>query len=264
MDLQLLGRVIWRFKGLVVAGTVLACALAVFSYVRVSFDDGLSITYRESESWESLSTVFVTSRGFPWGSIESVPPEGEGEAETSRQTSPAVDSGRLTTLAAIYMQLASGDGVRALMLRDGPIEGSVSTFPVFAGNNGPQLPLITLAAVGATPQEAHVLGGRYLNAFLRYLRQQQIAGNIEKDDRVRLQVVRQQQPPSLLEGRSKTVPVLVFIAVMTGVIGLAFVLENARPGRRPPADQVSVVEQFPAEARAVEPTTPRDATRRTA
>ncbi len=44
-------------------------------------------------------------------------------------------------------------------------------------------------------------------------------------------------------------PVLVFIAVMTGVIGLAFVLENARPGQRPPADQVSVVEQFPGEAR---------------
>ena len=40
----------------------------------------------------------------------------------------------------------------------------------------------------------------------------------------------------LLEGRSKTVPIVVFLTVMLAVIGLAFILENLRPRVRPVAD----------------------------
>lgn len=248
MDLQLFGRVLWRFKVLVVLGLVLAAGLAFLSYVRVELQDGKPVfTYRESESWESLASVFVTSRGFPWGSIDGggvEPGTGTGSPDI---TSPAVDPSRLTTLAAIYMQLAAGDGVRRLMLENGPVDGIVQTFPVFAANSDAQLPLITLSAVSATPGQAQALNTRYLDAFLTYMRQQQVSGGIDPDTRVRLQVVREPQRAQLLEGRGLTMPILVFLAVVSAVTALAFVLENLRPLPRPlPANTI-----LPAEPRPV-------------
>ena len=37
------------------------------------------------------------------------------------------------------------------------------------------------------------------------------------------------QPPKIFQGRSKTMPIVVFLAVMMAAIGLAFLLENVRP-----------------------------------
>jgi hypothetical protein len=228
VDTKLFARVLWRFRWLVAAGAVLAVALAALAFVRVDFEDGgPTFTYRDAEQWESLATVFVTSRGFPWGSITPT------EIDSSGKGSTAVDPGYLTTLAAIYRQLATGDGVRRLMLDQGPVDGAVQTFPVYADNGNGQLPLITLSAIASSPAQAENLSARYLDAFLAYMRQQQDAGNIDPDKRVQFEVVRQPQPAELLQGRSKTLPILVFLAVMTCVVGLAFVLENTRPRIKP-------------------------------
>jgi hypothetical protein len=251
VDLQLFLRVLWRFRLLIAAGFVLAIVLATLAFVRVDTAEGsFRLTYREQEKWESLSTVFVTTKGFPWGSVNY----GSEDASGGGGSVPAADPGRLTTLAAIYMQLASGDGVRALMLKDGPIRGVVQTFPVFAANSDTQLPLVTLSAIAASPEEARRLGVRYLQAFLSYLESQQIAGDIDPEDRVRFQVVREPQPAVLLEGRSTTLPILVFLAVMTAVVGLAFVLENLRPRSRPVEPPTAVDPRAPYEPRVtVEP-----------
>jgi hypothetical protein len=228
MDLKLFARVLWRFRWLVAGGAVLAVVLALFAFVRVGFQDGSpTFTYRDDEQWESLSTVFVTSRGFPWGSITPT------EVDSSGQGTTAVDPSYLTTLAAIYMQLATGDGVRRLMLQRGPVRGEVQTFPVYADNGNGQLPLITLSAISTTPKEAENLSRQYLEAFLSYMRNQQNLGRIDPEKRVQFEVVRQPQPAERLQGRSKTLPILVFLAVMTGVIGLAFMLENTRPRIKP-------------------------------
>ena len=74
MDLQLILRVLWRFKLLVGIGVVLAFVLAFLSYYKVSPGGDPMLEPRQSESWESLSTIFVTSRGFPWGSTGEVSP----------------------------------------------------------------------------------------------------------------------------------------------------------------------------------------------
>ena len=42
--------------------------------------------------------------------------------------------------------------------------------------------------------------------------------------------------PKMLKGRSKTMPIVVFMGVMSVIIGLAFALENARPRARAVAE----------------------------
>ena len=70
MDLNLYVRVLWRFKLIVALGLLLAFTLAFLSYATVRFD-GVppTVEYRQSEQWESLATVGVTSRSFDPGSV---------------------------------------------------------------------------------------------------------------------------------------------------------------------------------------------------
>jgi hypothetical protein len=252
MDLQLILRVVWRFKVLVGCGLVLALALATLSFVKISFKDGSpTMEYRQAEQWESLSTLFVTSRGFPWGESgvqKPVPvPTGEEPAQTA-QIGP--DPAHLVSLAALYVRLAISDPVLEQMQRDGPINGALQAFPVASSDNGEgqELPMVTLSAIAGTPAEAKELAGRHAQAFLKYLRREQAEADIPVEERVVLQVVRQPQAPTLLEARKKTRPVVVFVAVMIAVLGLAFVLENLRPrvrvvpGHEQPFDVVAAPE----------------------
>jgi hypothetical protein len=55
--------------------------------------------------------------------------------------------------------------------------------------------------------------------------------------RVRVEVVRQPQVPTLLVPRKKTRPIIVFLTVAIATFGLAFILENLRPRVRVVPDQ---------------------------
>jgi hypothetical protein len=225
MDLQLFSRVVWRFRALIAAGLLLACLLAFLSFVRVGFAGGHPrVTYREQEQYESLSEVFVTTRGFPWGSLSEAVGTNPGSVSTP-------DAGRLSSLATLYLELATTDGVLKRLHRTGPVHGIVRAFPVFPGGNSDNspLPLVTLSAVSHSPSSAQQLGQRYLAAFGEFIAHRQAGADIRLQDRVRLETVREPTPGKLLQARKKTRPILIFVTVMLAVLGLAFILENARP-----------------------------------
>jgi hypothetical protein len=230
VDLQLFFRVLWRFKALVACGLVLAICLGVFASARVSFSGGFKLTYRQQEQWESLSTLFVTTHGFPWGSIS------ESAASTAQPGQPAhisrsPDASRLSSLAMLYMQLATSDAVLQRIGKTGPIHGILQTFPVYPANNSdnPPLPLITLSAIAAEPAGAQALNLRYVNAFRKFIEHRQATADIADDDRVQLQVVRAPAPAHLLQGRKMTKSIVAFMTVLIAFCGLAFILENLRP-----------------------------------
>ncbi len=237
MDLALLFRVIWRFRLLFVLGAITATVLALLSFARLETKDGYALAYRDQEQWESLATLFVTSTGFPWGAV-SDQVASEPRLDGGAAADP-VDPGRLTTLAGLYMQLATSDPVLRLMAQKGPIDGQLQTFPVFSTNNsdGSQLPMITFSAIAATPKAAVRLVGTHISAFTTFIQREQVRSGIPADKRVRVQVVRQPLPAVLLEPRKKTRPILVFIAVMSAVFGLMFALENLRPRLRTVPDK---------------------------
>jgi hypothetical protein len=237
VDLQLVIRVLWRFKLLVVIGLLAAYGLAFYSYYNVELSGGPKLTPRESEQWESLTTLFVTSRGFPWGQVSDL---GEGEVAGSdlparRSTPSSVDPARMVGLSALYMELATSDVVLKEMLKTGPIDGALQAFPVVPGGNKSldPVPMFTLSAIGPTPDQAQKLAQRHVKSFLRVLWRRQTSAGIPQYQRVVVEIVRQPQPAVLLEGRKLTRPIVIFLAVMIAVFAFAFVLENLRPRVRP-------------------------------
>ena len=245
MDLRLYFQVLWRFRLLTVCGLLLAASLAFLSYVNVGYASGRpTFTYRESQQWAGYTKLFVTQEGFPWGysvmpSVDAIDPAAPPSGVNLR----FADQSRFTNLAILYAQLATSDPVRMIMRETGPVRGRVIAAPVLALNNpGSPLPIISLAGISASPASAKALAERVTAAIQEYLRRQQESNDIPTSDRVQVQVLEAPRAAQLFQGRSLTLPIVVFLALMTATTALAFVLENLRPGARPaiaPADEES-------------------------
>jgi hypothetical protein len=242
MDVNLYLRVLWRFRVLAAIGLLLATALALAALVKVSFDDGLQVSYRGSEQWSSSSSIFVTQQGFPLGrSIydEVVPVGGQGGSadgtlpDASSYVPRFADPSRFSSYAQLYARLAASDLLKQRMLRDGPLQGSVGAA---AGtdprNPGIVLPLVEIQGIAATADAARTTAARATSALVGYVEQEQTANEIAKNRRIILRVLNEPSTPVLLAPRSKTRPVFIFAAVLIAVAGLIFLLENMRPQPR--------------------------------
>ena len=244
MDFQLYARVLWRFRLLVLLGLILALSLATASFVRIGPS---GVKYRETELWSSTTRVLITQEGFPEGRLYGQTPSAAAEPQAS-----LVDPGRFNNLAVLYSELATSDQVRGLMRRDGPLRGRVIATPVVAGGEfRTQLPMIDLTAISTSPRGAILLARRAAAALKTYIRDEQSASNVPETDRAIIAPVVRPATAEIFRPRSKTMPIVVFLAVMVLTVGLALLLENLRP-RGPGANA------------ATEPELSRQPTRRTA
>jgi hypothetical protein len=241
MDLQLYLRVFWRFRVLVAAGLLLASGLAFLSFVDVKLDGGKpSFAYRQGEQWESLATLEIASARFNAGSVVDPEtrslfrtPDQQQAPEEEADPSQFASLGYLNELTTVLMPLATSDEVFRIVRSDGggPIRGLLQTFPVAVGDA--PVPLMTFSAISASPNEAVSLARRHVRAFKAFVTRRQVADGIPARERVVVREVRQPQAAALLEGRKLTRPIIVFLTVMTIILGLCFVLENLRPRVRP-------------------------------
>lgn len=230
MDLQLVIRVLWRFKAIVISGLLLAFTLAFLSMVRVQFDKSPHFSYRAQPTYESVTTVFVTTHGFPWGALDL-----RAGSETNAPRG-VVDTGVLRNFASLYLTLATSDPVMRTMASEGPIDGTVSAYPILAADST-TLPLVGLSAVSTTPQRAFGLAVRHLHAFQDWLKASQDAAGTKPDNRIVLEPVSGPLRAHLLMGRKVTKPILIFLATSLAIFGLAFLLENLRPRTLPVAER---------------------------
>jgi hypothetical protein len=228
MDLRLLSGVLWRFRFLVFSGFCVAAALTFLSVARVNPGGSPMFAYRGTETWLGTARVFVTESGFPWGRRIITPPTQGAPSSTTES-----DPGRLSSLAILYSNLATGDPVRRILLKGGPYKAKFSAAPLQADANGNTLPIIQISATGTSRQTANENAARATLALVQYIRQQQIANKIPANQRVQLQVIQSPKKPIIIAGRPKVIPFLVFVSVMGLVIGLALALENLRPRRQP-------------------------------
>jgi hypothetical protein len=244
VDLQLYLRVLWRFRVLVGIGFLLACALAFLSMVRVDPSHSPHLRYRQDQQWVSYATLFVTQRGFPWGrSVIPSASTGVYPSATSGSDQQYADPSRFSSLAILYSQFATSDPVRQIMLRNGPIDGTIEAAPVLSQTGYTEaLPLVSIAGIGKTPKDAISLASRTMVALEEFLQQQQIRNRIPAESRVLVTVVNRPDKAKLLAGRSLTVPIVVFLCVMIVFSGIAFLLENMRPRIRPVATEAVVAD----------------------
>lgn len=222
MDLGQYGRVLRRFWPLVVTGVVLAIGLAFLSLVRVTSH---GVFYRKPVVWQSQAQLLLTEPGAPWFRSQIPAPSTGG---TGSSTPP--QSVNLAGLTDLYSQFANGDEVKRLMRAEGaPATWSITAAPAVPTIQYSALPVITLAghANSANGAVSAVEYGR--RALVEYVKLQQQAGKIPKGQRITLQIVQAATKPSVFQPRKKTLPIVVFLAVMALTIGLVFILENLRP-----------------------------------
>jgi capsular polysaccharide biosynthesis protein len=122
------------------------------------------------------------------------------------------------------------------MLQDGPIHGQIAATAVRDDASGVLLPLIDLVAISTSRREAAILARRSASALDMYVARQQTANNVPTSDRVVVRTIDEPRVPQVYQPRSKTMAIVVFLAVMLATVGLAFLLENLRPRVRVVAD----------------------------
>lgn len=230
MKVGLYLRVMWRFRFLVAVGFLLSVALAFLSVASVDLKDPKHVAYRSTETWISRSTILITQSRFPEGRSvfeQTVPAQGQPK-ETQFAPSFA-DSSRFIELANLYAELATSDPVEQLLRQGGPLRGTVQAVPTVTVNGAAALPLLSINGIATTPQGAITLAARAVQGFVSYLERQQERAGVPESQRVLLQVVDRPHKAELLRGRPKTLPVVVFLAVLLATAGIAMLLENLRP-----------------------------------
>ena len=231
MDLALFASVLRRHRTIVVSGFVLAIVLAFLSFARLGAN---GVAYRQKEQWVSYSTMLVSQAGFPWGSLngEQSDPRSSNGRPLGRSTQ-AADPNRLTTLAIIYAHLADSDPVRHIIGASGPLNGRIEAAPLPAITGATEvLPIVSIAAFADTGAGAISLARRDSSALATYIERQQEANGIRTSQRVLLSQLSKPVEAKLFSGRSKTLPVVVFLAVMFAAAAAAFVRENMTSGSR--------------------------------
>jgi hypothetical protein len=221
VDLALFFRVLWRFRIIVAAGILIAIALSSLSFVRVTFKGGTPhIAYRQQQTWQSQETFLITAHGVPWAKLNNA--DGVGQ-------------GGLAGLSAFYAQLANSDAVQALLRKSGPVDGSMVAAPAVDNVTSIRapLPFVSIQGLAASQAKAVDIARRGAEAFRTYVIDQQNSASIPPDNRVEIQVLSSAKKAVLLQGRKKTLPIVILMTILIATVGLAFILENLRPRVRP-------------------------------
>lgn len=265
MDLGLFARVLWRHRYLVAAGAVVAVLVAAASMVRVTFDGGTpGLAYRQDETWVSHARMLVTQRGFPQGRANLAQGGAAAAPGPDAETAPGyLSPARSVELAQLYARIANADQIRQLMFAQGPIDGAKSV----TATAEQDLPTIGVEALATSRAAAVGLAQRQVDALQRYLADTQQESGVPVDDRVRLAVVRspgsravldEDSATWLLKPRSKTLPLVVFLAMMGLVVGLVFLVENLQRSRARADDEVRGDSRIVGDPRDREMADPRD------
>jgi hypothetical protein len=213
----------------VIIGVVLAVALAVLSYVRVSPS---GISYRSAETWSNQATLVLTQQGAP--ELRSVLPSRPGGFSTS-----LADTGRFASLIDVYATLATSDAVvgelrrRGLIkpedLKDGVLPIAAAALP---STVNAATPMMTITGMSSTEPKATTLTIGATKAFLDVLHRRQVAAKIPERDRIEARVVRSSEAPRLVDPRKKAVPVLVLLGGLIATLAVAFTRDNVAPRAR--------------------------------
>jgi hypothetical protein len=223
VNLHLFARVLWRFKYVVAAGSIVALLLSILTVAELP-----SLKPRTPTIYGSNATLLITQPGFPWGSAV------QQWAQSSRRQAavPAGDLARLTSLANLYVQLANSDVIRQLVVRETGPQGKITAIQNYSMSPSyysTALPIMTLTGSSTSPAKAIAVTQAGVDSLTGYLKQKQQTAGIDDTQRVVVQELQRPRTTFVVQGTKKTLPIAVFLTVMLAVTGLCFVLENLRP-----------------------------------
>ena len=209
MDLRLYGRVISRFRWLVVGGLLLAFVLGFLTMFRLPFTGGKFLTYRQHQTYQATQTLLLTAKNCPPAAV-------------------GCTGADLALNAVLYARIANSGLIRSRVLRDGPLGGTYAATELSGGSAIGILPLVEIDAFAHEPKQASRLAGRVSSALVGYLTTKG-ANGVPSKSRVRVQTITTPNRPVVSSGRRYTVPIVLFLSILIVTLGLAFLLENLRP-----------------------------------
>ena len=226
MDLRLFLAVIGRFRRLVAAITLLGVVLAVLAYGQPSFSHGFSLKPRGAEIWQSQSELLVTQADDPYGRAQQQ--YAPGSYKTQQPAVAVGDLSYMASIASLDAELANGDAVQHRIHQLDP-GGTVSAASIENNHELIDLPLVQFTVTAPTSAGASRLARTSAATLQKYVIEQQASANIPVKQRAELVVLQDRTPPKLVHGHKLTLPLLVLFAALAAAVGLAFILENARP-----------------------------------
>ena len=212
MDLRLFWAVVKRFKRVSIGGAVAAIVLAVFAY---GTPGPGGIKPRGSVTWESEAQLLLTQADGVYG---------RADAKTVTVQNPSY----MSSLSPIYTGLANGSAVQDAV-RQSKLPGTVTASEGVDPNTGLYTPFITLTASAPSAAGAAKLSRIGITAFQNYVTRMEVATGVPPSSRVTLEVIRSGLPPEIGSKPKPTIPILVFLAIVSGTIMLLFSLENHDP-----------------------------------
>lgn len=218
MDLRRHVGVLSRFRDILIVGLVVAICLTFIAAVRVSTKHGFStaaFSWRQQETWQATETMHLTQCGL-------VLPT----ANSPDTTAPSCDVPESNVL--VYQQLANSDPVRRVILSHGPIDGKFDFFPVTDPlTHQSILPFLSVDGFSSSPAKALLLTKTASQSFREYLLANQ--PTVPARQRVVATVTTQAKKVTLAQGRKRTLPIVIFLAIMIAAVALAYILENLYP-----------------------------------
>lgn len=213
MDLRTHFGIVWRWRLVVALGLLLAVVLTLLSVCRVSFAHGISVSYRQGQTWQGSETLLLSYQ--------------------NQLLSPSDVPTNITGLTSLYVSIANSATIRTRVLPNGrPTKksGDYNAFQVFDQNNSPQ-PIMTFNGTGSSASLAASVARRASLQFRQYLSSQFQNAEVPSNKRVRVSIITpaQARDAKVAKGRKYTAPILVFIAVLLATLGLVYLLENLRP-----------------------------------
>jgi hypothetical protein len=223
MDLAQHAAVLWRFRAVVAAGLVLGVLLAVLAASQVP-----SMTPRGSETWSSESSLLITQSGGPEFRTLAGTPSG-GATPSDNGGLEFADPNRLSALASLYAQLATGDRVRK-QLPERPKASQIQAIAV-EGNASTQLPVIKLTTTAGSAEGARALNIHTVAALKNVLTTEQSRNAIPPGQRIQVDQITAPAASVLTAGRSHTASILALLLCLLGSIAVAHLLAALRDGR---------------------------------
>lgn len=225
MDLAQHAAVLWRFRAILAGGLVLGVVLAVLAAYQLP-----SFSPRGSETWTSSSSLLITQSGAPeFRTLAGAPAGGVTESGSGGADLEFADPNRLSALASLYAQLATGDRVRS-QLPEKPKPAQIDAIAL-EGNASTQLPVVKLTTQAGSGEAARRLNEHTVQALQKVVRTEQSKNAIPAGQRIRIDQINAPAAPVLTAGRSHTASILALLLCVLGAVALAHLLAALRDGR---------------------------------
>jgi hypothetical protein len=246
-----------RFWWVLVLGVLVASLAAVAMQYRMDFSSlPPKLEARSQPTYATTARLLINSRDQPYLRTSLTRPieADTAAARAAAEVEERPDIGILVRLANLYPLIIEGDDVAAIREEMfGPLPGGVSAQGIYSIATLQRfeptiLPVVEVFAASSTAKGAVDLAQGTVDAFRRYIRDQQDRNRLKPNERVVIEELQRPRTAVPSGGGSPALPLLGFMAVLLGFAALTILLDRLFPSDQVRAE--SLVERLDQRLRA--------------